>query len=248
MTFKKTRDRKRTRKNRYKRSRRSRKVYRKVYRKNGKKRGGGLVDNKETTPPNGANRSFHTKVEIAGKEYEVDYVIPYTINLKNPDSKRVPAFSIRLNGEILKTSMILHEKYVDYFVRANGTWYAMMRLGILTINSGVFAAYTNVLFYKFDAGIIDLESGTNQLLVTLDEGSYKEIPNTSWGIFKDSDTHLIQLNEDQVVPITAESSPEEFTFLQRYRNEQILNFLFKMEVQQKGVELGFDLLEGIANA
>jgi hypothetical protein len=86
------------------------------------------------------------------------------------------------------------------------------------------------------------------LLVTVDDGSYKEIPNTSWGIFKDSDTHLIQLNEDQVVPITAESSPEEFTFLQRYRNEQILNFLFKMEVQQKGVELGFDLLEGIANA
>ena len=218
--------------------------------KNRKRRGGGLIDNKETTPPNGANRSFHTKVEIDGKEYEVDYLIPYTINLKNPNSKRVPAFSMKMNknNEVIKASMILHEKYVDYFVRANGTWYAMMRLGLLTINSGVFAAYTNVLFYKFNAGIMDLETGTNQLLLTVDEGLYKEIPNTSWGIFKDSDTHLIQLNDDQVVPITSESSPEEFTFLQRYRNEQILNFLFKMKVQEEGVRLGFDVLKGLANA
>jgi hypothetical protein len=209
------------------------------------RRGGGLFDNQETTPPNGVNRSFHTQIQLNGKDYEVDYVIPYTINIKNPNSKRVPAFSANLNGETMKVSIIINDKYVDYFVKVNGIWYVMMRLGLLTLNSGLLAAYTNVVFYKLNQGILELESETNQLIFKIEEDSYNELPNTSWGIFRDSDTRLIQLNKDQWVPVTGNS--EEFSFLQRFRNEQLINFGAKASVQDGLIHAGLDILKNGAN-
>jgi hypothetical protein len=140
-----------------------RKKYRHRHRYRYKTQFGGLINPKrifnsgeEQIKQNQQNTSYLCTEKHNGYVYFIEYIVPNNfLLLKNPDSTITPKFNINRTEtyvQIAEPTDNTRIKFIEYFINIrdhpddiNG-WYCMMR--IYGINTGLFANWSNVLFYK----------------------------------------------------------------------------------------------------
>lgn len=200
------------------------------------RKGGGFFNDNQIG--NGINPTYAT-VTLG---HPLVYIIPEKILFKNVESIRVPVFKILLPSSpsgYLQTrcNIKLYEKYVNYFVFLQGQWYTIMRI-MRAINNGVFAAHTNTVFYKFVPNVIfgNPEKTGN---IFINPNAYNIIQDKALGIFRSSSATILDIKPNCLLPI---ESGQEFLVLQRFRNEQIIQFEGKNFAMREGIKLVADLL------
>jgi hypothetical protein len=186
--------------------------------------------------PGKINRTFSTNVTVNGNKNPLIYIIPQTILLKNVQSMRVPTFMININETPTPCSIRIENKYINYLVKLDTDWYGVMRLSLWTLNAGVFATWTNTVFYKLK-GVITLDNKTN--VIKVNENSYDIKIESSWGIFRKADAPILQLKSDNYSPITKKDG-NVFDILTRFRNIQLASYSAKQEVVDQVIDSGTD--------
>jgi hypothetical protein len=208
------------------------------------KRGGGffnvgsdMLSDVEVNPGK-MNRTFNMSVTVNNVPVQLFYIIPQTLLLKNVQSMRVSTFMINIDGTPTKSCVKIDNKYVNYFVKMNDSWYAVMRLSMWTLNAGVFATWTNTVFYKINGNIVNFDNSTNAL--TLDKSSYVKNSEFTLGIFRSKDSSILVLNPETYRPIT-KADGNEFDILTRFRNEQLISYQAKEDAIYDTLDSGGDL-------
>lgn len=171
------------------------------------------------------------------------YIIPEKILFKNVESMRVPVFKILLpsTSGYLQTrcNIKLYEKYINYFVFLQGQWYAIMRI-FRALNTGVLAAHTNTVFYKFIPNVI-LGNPEKTGNIFINPNAYNIIQDDkAIGIFRSSTATTLDIKPACLLPI---ESGKDFSVLQRFRNEQIIMFEGKDFAMREGIKLVAELLK-----
>jgi hypothetical protein len=201
--------------------------------------------------PDQQNVSYTKKITknswFSSKIYNIEYITPTFLLLKDPNSTRIPYFNVNLdrNGTITKeVSSIQIEvpnstqrKFIEYLVCIDGDWYAMMRLYGLGLNEGVFATWTNTVFFKINNNWFDLKDNSIHVKLNTD---VVEMPLSSLNIFQrvvnlheitNGNQIILKLNTGTYTPIT---SGDIYYILRQFRNEQLINAGVKEEAA-KGI-------------
>lgn len=247
------------------------KKFTKKIRKNNKKMkkiNGGLFgfinSGSKNKKENAENTSYTTTIKkgplFFRTVYNVEYIIPNNLLfLKNPDSFLTPIFNVNLvdkGSNTLKKCCIQIEepgntdriKFVEYFLKVNDEWYAMMR--IYGLNEGLLAAVTNILFYKIDNKWFNLdknsitlkletdvtEIGTDQLNILQ---KFARIDNSNSTILKIK-TEL--LNKSYFEVTKTNNYNNMFDILNQFRDEQYINYKIKEKVAEEATKGFFDIL------
>ncbi len=175
------------------------------------------------------NRFFIT--ETLG--HKIVYVIPSnTIVFKDVASLRVPAFNIFMNNTYISCNLKRRKKFINYLVLINNEWYAIMRI-FRALNSGVFSAWTNTIFYKFSPGAFIFNSANYN--ISFNPNCYSQTKESALGIFRSDKNIILVFKEECLVKVERGTI---FNVLQRFRNEQILSEVGK----NAGLEAGVNIL------
>ena len=165
------------------------------------------------------NKTYETIVTPdSGKEYTVFFMTPQTFLFNNINATRVPTFII--NNEIQNVK--IKNRYVNYLVRIEGIWYAILRI-VFALNTSFFASYTYTIFYKFNNGVIQFDENTNN--ITINEENYDKTKEFTLGFFKDKTATMV-LKETSYEEIT-DKSGDIFYALRKFRNVQLGSFALK---------------------
>jgi hypothetical protein len=205
--------------------------------KSRKQYGSGFINDKELINP--ANLSGNRFFQTTTLNQLLTYVIPSnTIAFKNVESARVPAFNIfsidpqTNTPSYIPCNLKRGKKFINYLVNINNEWYAIMRI-FRALNTGVFSAWTNTIFYKFSPN--SLIFNPNTFNIHFNPSCYTVTKESALGIFRSDNNFILVFNDSCLSPIT--SGPI-FKILQRLRNEQIITYGAKME----GARVGIDIL------
>lgn len=239
-------------KNKNNKSKKIIKIIRKT-RKNKKLKGGllgainsGYLNNK----PNQKNKSYLKKITknswFSSKVYNIEYITPSVLFLKDPNSLKIPYFKVNLNnnGKIteevasfqIEVPNSTQKKFVEYFICIDGDWYAMMRIYGLGLNEGVFATWTNTIFFKINNNWFNLTDNSINLKLNTD---VILIPLSSLNIFQrivnlkeitDGNQIILKFNSGNYTPIT---SGDIYYILRQFRNEQLINAGVKEEAAKE---------------
>jgi len=229
------------------------KIIRKT-RKNRKIKGGllgainsGYLNNK----PKQKNNSYIKKITknnwFSSKIYNIEYIIPTVLFLKDPNSTIIPYFNVNLNDNGKKTEEVAsfqievpnstQKKFIEYLICIDGEWYAMMRIYGLGLNEGVFATWTNTIFFKINNNWFNLTDNSINLKLNTD---VIKMPLSSLNIFQrvvniqeltNGNQIILKLSSGTYTPIT---SGEIYYILRQFRNEQLINAGVKEEAA-KGI-------------
>lgn len=194
--------------------------------------------------------------------FNIEYIIPNNFLLINdPNSLKTPVFMIHFDGKPQNFSIQIEEpnnpsriKFVEYLVKMNNIWYAMMR--VYGLNTGFFAGYTNILFYRLNNKWFDLKTNkiafSSKDVLKVDPKSLNILQNiTRIG----DNAPIIKLSPSLLniknIGYTAITSGLEFKALQRFRNEKLANAYEKEEAIDEGLEVAnkgiFDMFFGNNN-
>jgi hypothetical protein len=180
------------------------------------------------------NKTYETLVTPdSGKEYTFFFITPQTFLFNNINATRVPTFII--NNEI--QNLKIKNRYVNYLVRIEGIWYAILRI-VFALNTSFFASYTYTIFYKLNNGVIQFDENTNN--ITINEGNYDKTKEFTLGIFKDKNETLV-LKDSTYEAITKDNG-DIFYALRKFRNVQIGSFSLKQEAVNTTVDTGVDMM------
>jgi hypothetical protein len=205
-----------------------------------RQKGKGFFNDSETTPLNAVNRSFTTTVVLNGQQNKVDYILPYTFNLKKVNSILVPSFFVTLeSNQPVKCNIKIGRRYVNYLVYINNDWYAIMR--IFGINTGLLASFTSTVFIKLKKNTIHLNKKTNAIIFNgKEDNNYSILNNTALGGFRSSKNTLIQIFDDNCIPLN--SKDDMFFVLRKFRNEQLVSYRVKIDAEKEALKVGFKAL------
>ena len=180
------------------------------------------------------NKTYETIVTPdSGKAYTVFFITPQTFSFNNINSTRVPTFII--NNEI--QNLKIKNRYVNYLVRIEGVWYAILRIAF-ALNTSYFATYSYTIFYKLNNGVVKFDENTNN--ITINEEFYDKTKEFTLGIFKDTGETMV-LKEKSYQEIT-EKSGDIFYALRKFRNVQLASFSLKLDATNIAVDGALDTI------
>lgn len=174
--------------------------------------------------------------------HNIEYIIPNNfIMFKNPNSFFTPRFTVHIGKDgiaepcfirIAEPNSPSRIKFIEYFIYMGGNWYCMMR--IYGINAGVFATWTNIVFYKFtDNSWFNLTNNS----ITIPADAIVDQKPTDLNLLqrmamRDSG-RIVQITKN-IVPIT---SGDDYYLLRQFRNGQIINASVKQEFAEEAVDI-----------
>ena len=180
------------------------------------------------------NKTYETVVTPdSGKEYTFFFMTPQTFLFNNINATRVPTFVINNQIQNLK----IKNRYVNYLVRIEGTWYAILRI-VFALNTGFFTTYTYTIFYKLNNGVIQFDENTNN--ITINEGNYDKTKEFTLGVFKEKGETLVL--KDSTYEAITDKSGDIFYALRKFRNVQLASFSLKQEAADTAIDTGLDML------
>jgi len=215
---------------------------------------------------NAENKSYTTTIKkgplFFRTVYNVEYIIPDNVYIfKNPDSFFTPIFNVNLvendSNTLQKCCIQIEEpgnteriKFIEYFVKVNDEWYAMMR--IYGLNEGLLAAVTNILFYKIDNKWFNLDK--NSITFKLDTDVTK-IDKDQLNIlqkfarFDNSNSTILKiktelLNKSYFEVTKTNNYNNMFDILNQFRDEQYINYKIKEKAAEEATKGFFDILFG----
>ena len=178
------------------------------------------------------NKTYETLVTPdSGKEYTVFFITPQTFLFNNINATRVPTFII--NNEI--QNLKIKNRYVNYLVRIEGFWYAILRI-VFALNTSFFASYTYTIFYKLNNGVIQFEDNNNS--ITINPEYYDKTKEFTLGFFKDKSETMV-LKETSYEAIT-DKSGDIFYALRKFRNVQLESFALKQGAVDTATDVAVD--------
>ncbi len=193
--------------------------------------GSAIIDDKSIKNKQNISGNRFFKTETLG--HKIIYVIPSnTLLLKNVDSLRVPAFKIFMNNKYVSCNLKRSKKFINYLVVINNEWYAIMRI-FRALNTGIFSAWTNTIFYKFWPGAVIFNNVNYS--ISFNPICYTQTKENALGIFRSDSNEILVFKENCLVKVPRGTI---FNVLERFRNEQIIS----QEGKMMGIETGFNIL------
>ena len=178
------------------------------------------------------NKTYETLVTPdSGKKYTVFFITPQTLVFSNVNSLRVPTFIINEEIQNLK----IKNRYVNYLVRIEGVWYAILRI-VFALNTSYFASYTYTIFYKLKKGVVQFDENTND--IKIGQKFFDKTKEYTLGFYKEK-SETIVLKETSYQEIT-DKSGDIFYALRKFRNVQLASFAIKRHMAEEAVEEVFD--------